>query len=67
MGLRIGTDQGSEQEGKVPVAHFLVEGSKRAPHVGAHVTWGFIGDLDAGLQNGLWHNFGLQVMHARSR
>ena len=44
-----------------PAAHLLVECSKGAPHVGAHITWGLIRDLDTGLQDGLWHNLGLQV------
>ncbi len=43
-----------------PAAHLLVEGSKGTPHVGAHVTRGLIGNLDASLQNGLWHNLGLR-------
>lgn len=42
-----------------PAAHLLVESSKGTPHIGAHVTGGLIGNLDASLQNGLWHNLGL--------
>jgi len=42
-----------------PATHLLVEGSKGTPHIGAHVTRGLIGNLDASLQNGLWHNLGL--------
>ena len=50
-----------------PVAHLLVEGSKCASHVRAHVTRGLIRDLDTGLQDGLWHNLGLQVSIAKFR
>lgn len=43
-----------------PAAHFLAESSKCTPHVGAHVTRRLIGDLDASLQDRLWHNLGLR-------
>ena len=46
--------------GGSPAAHFLAESSKCTPHVGAHVTRGLIGDLDASLQDRLWHNLGLR-------
>lgn len=65
MCLSGSTDQAVQRIGGedwIPVAHILVEGSKGTPHVGAHVTGRLIGDLDTGLQNGFWHNFGLQIM-----
>ena len=44
---------------KLPVTAFCREGCKGPPHVGLHVAGWLVTDLDAVLQDALWHNLGL--------
>lgn len=51
--------------GCIPFAYVGRECSKRAPHVGLHVTGRLVRNLDARLQDGFWHN--LRLPHNKTQ